>query len=139
MTGTLIERLEARHRLTPTGCWEWTGSGTLNGYGQISVDDRKWYVHRLAWTLLRGPIPRGMVIDHLCRNHACFNPDHLRVVTQRENLLSSPLTRPAIHAAKPCCPRCGGPYTIKRIGPRTQRYCRACQNERARSKTLLEG
>lgn len=44
-------------------------------------------VHRKVYELLVGPIPDGMTIDHLCRNRKCCNPDHLEVVTMRENVL----------------------------------------------------
>jgi hypothetical protein len=44
--------------------------------------------HRAAWMLTNGPVPEGMVLDHICRNRACINLDHLRVVTQRENIMA---------------------------------------------------
>ena len=44
------------------------------------------YAHRVYYERYRGPIPENMVIDHLCRNTACVNPDHMEVVTQTENI-----------------------------------------------------
>jgi hypothetical protein len=44
--------------------------------------------HRAAWMLANGPVPEGMVLDHICRNRACINLDHLRVVTQQENIMA---------------------------------------------------
>ena len=42
--------------------------------------------HRGVYTLLAGPIPEGMELDHLCRVPACVNPDHLEIVTHKENM-----------------------------------------------------
>ncbi len=73
----------------PDECWDWPGA-KCNGYGVagISVDCKpvRRYTYRLAYELLRGPIPKGLHIDHLCRNRACFNPFHLGAVTQQENI-----------------------------------------------------
>lgn len=65
-------------------CWEWSG-GLSDGYGYFRVGNRKTYIHRLAWETLRGPIPEGLHIDHLCRNTRCANPAHLEPVTAAEN------------------------------------------------------
>ncbi len=74
------------------GCWLWTAAKSQLGYGQFNaglIDGRKRYrpAHRIAWELLRGEIPSGLVLDHLCRVPSCVNPDHLEPVTQRANVL----------------------------------------------------
>lgn len=65
-------------------CHEWVLS-TRNGYGQVAFRGTMVRVHRYVWERDVGPIPEGMVIDHKCRNRACCNVDHLRVVTPKVN------------------------------------------------------
>ena len=67
------------------GCWEWTGARKPNGYGNFLFRGSTWMAHRVSWVLSRGEIPAGMLVDHLCFNHACVNPSHLRLVTQKQN------------------------------------------------------
>jgi hypothetical protein len=51
-----------------SGCWQWTGSKTKSGYGNIGVAGRTVYAHRFAYEIASGPIAEGLTIDHLCRN-----------------------------------------------------------------------
>lgn len=73
-----------------TPCWIW--SGALHGsneryrYGCIRRGKRLYPAHRFIYEQLRGPIPAGLVLDHLCRVTQCVNPDHVEPVTQRENM-----------------------------------------------------
>lgn len=67
-------------------CWTHTGYVMPNGYGQVRVAGKTMLVHRAAYEILVGPIPAGLDLDHLCRNRACYNPDHLEPVTRKENL-----------------------------------------------------
>jgi len=68
-------------------CWEWTAGRQGQGYGAFHpTKQTSVLAHRYAYELAYGPIPEGMVIDHLCRNRACVNVVHLEVVTNEENL-----------------------------------------------------
>ena len=69
-----------------TGCWDWKGRVLRNGYGKIAIKNVSTSAHRVAYELYKGPIPEGMMIDHLCRNRACCNPDHLEAVPHIENV-----------------------------------------------------
>jgi HNH endonuclease len=60
-------------------------TGPADPYGRIGKGSER-FVHRLGWKQLRGPIPDGMELHHRCGVHACWNPDHLQLVTHAENL-----------------------------------------------------
>lgn len=62
-------------------CWEWTGTIRPDGYGQLRAYGKMQRAHRVVWEWLAGPIPEGLTLDHLCRNRACVNPDHLEPVS----------------------------------------------------------
>lgn len=92
-----------RHLDRSGECWVWTGA--LNtGYGRVHVGPgrRSAYGHRVLYEMLVGPVPEGLDLDHLCRNRACCNPDHLEPVTRQENLLRGD-TLTAAHAADSDC------------------------------------
>jgi len=70
------------------GCWLWTASLNDSGYGQVNPGGRgnPLRAHRVLYEALVGPIPKGMTIDHLCRNRSCVRPDHMEIVTRAENV-----------------------------------------------------
>lgn len=88
------------HYVSPepnSGCWLWIGPIKDTGYGRFSVrDGSAWktvIAHRYSYEAENGPIPEGLVIDHLCRMRCCVNPDHLEAITNEENIRRGFLAR----------------------------------------------
>lgn len=112
-------------------CIVWVGCRDRQGYGKLGRNGRTWRAHRYVYEQTVGPIPAGMVIDHLCRNPSCVNVDHLEVVTQRVNVLRGE-TIPAAQAARTHCPH-GHEYTAENIyWAGNHRRCATCVRERMR-------
>lgn len=82
-----------------------------NGYGEVLFRGRKMRAHRVAWERVNGPIPDGLVIDHVCRERSCVNPDHLRAVSRRVNALENSLGPSALNHRKTVC-ACGTPLAV---------------------------
>jgi hypothetical protein len=122
-----------KYEVLPNGCWRSFCKPQLTGYVRVCrrEDGKKVgrMLHRIFYELHKGPIPAGMTLDHLCRNRGCINPDHLEPVTQRENLMRSPLAPARINSEKTHCPQ-GHPYEGDNlvINNKGQRTCRICLN-----------
>jgi hypothetical protein len=71
-----------------TTCIESKKGITTNGYSRIRINNKNIQAHRWAWELVNGQIPEGFVIDHICRNRKCVLPEHLRMITQQENIMA---------------------------------------------------
>jgi len=67
-------------------CWNWCGAKTTLGYGQIKFRGTSMLAHRYSYELTNGAIRPGGVIDHLCHNSSCVNPDHLREASHTQNM-----------------------------------------------------
>ena len=122
----------------PDECWLWRGATKPGGYGSIGTGTEatgrsSTQAHRAAYESAYGPIPEGLVIDHLCGVRACCNPAHLEAVTQAENMARSATSLPTRNAAKTHCPR-NHEYSEANtyIGKKNTRFCRTCDRENQR-------
>ena len=113
-----------------TGCWVWTAANDgQHGYGKVSINGRQLRAHRVVYAMHKGAIPDDLHLDHLCRNPACVNPEHLEPVTNRENVVRGPRVIQA-RAATHC--RHGHEWTPDNtyVHPRSgSRVCRACTRD----------
>lgn len=132
-----LARILSRSPADGNGCWVWHGCTTKNGYGIASVGSRKTgnyrqtLVHRFVYEQMVGPIPDGMVLDHLCRNRACCNPAHIEPVPFAENVRRGNSGK--FQASKTHCPAgheyAGSNLTYYANGGRR---CKACLREHNR-------
>lgn len=125
-----------------SGCWLWVGYNQPLGYGRFRVKGRKTLAHRFSYELHLGCIPNGMVLDHLCRNPSCVNPEHLEPVTQKSNSLRG--LRNQFFLNDYCAN--GHEYSEEntRVSKDGSRICRKCQciwqaNARSRKALGLAG
>lgn len=128
--GPLVERFWARVKIAD-GCWEWQGTVAPRGYGYLHVGAAKWVkAHRFSYETSVGPIPTGLVVDHLCLNPQCVRPDHLEAVTQYENLSRSTI----YNRNKTHCPR-GHEYTPDNVQlDDGKRHCKTCRSTQSKAR-----
>jgi hypothetical protein len=120
---SIEDRIRSAVLIDENDCWIWQrASASSTGYGRMRIPGgRSDYTHRVSYEAFVGPIPQGLVIDHLCRVTKCCNPAHLQAVRQQTNTLrgEGPAAR---NARKTHCPQ-GHPYD-------EQRRCRECKRKR---------
>lgn len=122
---------------TTTGCWVWVRQRNKHGYGHVCVGTRRSNTgktcgigagaHRVSYELHIGKIPAGLQIDHLCRNRACVNPQHLEPVSAKENVNRGETIAKAAKAATSC--KRGHVFTDSstRRWPDGRRACKICE------------
>ena len=146
-----VEMVTARIEVLPNECWHWTGAVNRWGYAVVetTVGNKSNRLARIMYELVIGPIPDGLVLDHLCHtrdetcpggascpHHRCVNPSHLEPVTVAENNLRG-RSQWAVNARKTHCPQ-GHPYDeqntrFKKYRGGIVRVCKTCAREQRRN------
>lgn len=130
-----IDRFNEKIQVTATGCHEWTAYRGHGGYGRFYLDGPAVMAHRWSYEYHVGPIPEGLVLDHLCRNPPCVNPEHLEPVTYAENTRRGigPLVKKAQAASRTHCAE-GHPFTPDNTYRDSKsRHCLTCKKAAARA------
>ena len=126
-------------RTVPDGqCAVWTGASKSNGYGVVTYKNTQTTVHRVMYLLTRGGIDPHRDVHHTCRNRACINPEHLALVTHKENLRLDKEARATCRNGHPWDD--SNTYTTQvkyKGGVRYQRYCRACRAAHQRTRRAI--
>jgi len=147
---SLLKRIAEKYAIKGD-CWIWTGArrsarSRLVEYGAVFYNGRPQQAHRVVYECVKGPIPHGLTLDHLCRNTLCVNPDHLEPVTMRENILRG--TGPSAQNAKKDHCKHGHEFTDanthrrgpgRRVGKRECRECRRAYELRRDRKNFTSG
>jgi len=118
------ERFRTRTAPHESGCLVWTGCLSASGYGRFYMGGETLWAHRVAYEFKNGSIPAGLVIDHLCRNRACVNPNHMEVVSNAENLRRG--------LAFNYKDGCNEGHTREPVNAQGRRICRKCKNAAGR-------
>lgn len=113
-------------------CWTYLGPFSWTCVGVPYGNYRGKRAHRLSYEAYKGPIPEGLVLDHLCRNTVCINPDHLEPVTIKENIMRG-ISFSVINSKKTACPKGHAYDEIVKQNNRRVRSCSECRLKRVRA------
>lgn len=129
MEEEIKNRLLSRIVKLNNGCWFYSGYKQKKGYGMMSAWGQLQGAHRISFKIFKGKIPIRKFLDHLCRNPSCVNPEHLEVVTNKENVLRG-IGVSAINKRKTKCIN-GHDFTKKNtlITKSGKRQCRKCRHD----------
>lgn len=139
-----LENLSKKFIIDSNGCWVWQANISQSGYGRVSAYNKVYQAHRLMYRQVKGDIPAGQVIDHLCRVRPCINPSHLEPVSIGENVKRGKPGSNHINNAQRAKTHCpiGHEYTTQNIYWQRDtkclsgysRKCKVCTLERVNAR-----
>jgi hypothetical protein len=137
----VIDRFWSKVIRITDSCWIWKGALKDDGYAQFWISNQhpphQEYIHRFVYEITKGSIPDGLAIDHLCRNRACPNPDHLEAVSSKENVLRG-IGITAVNSRKTHCKH-GHLLTAENIYVYDKgRVCKLCLKDREKQYKMKE-
>ncbi len=133
-----IERFLKKILIIKNGCWEFLYHFNQNGYGIFYFKNQTYLAHRFLYCYFNNGINNNLTLDHLCRNRACVNPNHLEQVTHRKNMIRGNC-QSIVNANKMECIR-GHPFDFSNtyINPCDgARQCRICRYDYNKKRQLL--
>lgn len=115
-------------------CWIWTAYRNKGGYGTYRDGRTMSLAHRVSYRAVRGDVPEGKELDHLCRNRSCVRPDHLEPVSRRENIARGESHVSAQMKTTTCGK--GHPFDSENsyVDGRGKRVCRTCVRDKVRGQ-----
>jgi hypothetical protein len=125
MKKTLEERFYSKINKIDS-CWIWTASKNDQNYGLIWVNGKHVRAHRISYMLAYGELSDKLVIDHLCRNTLCVNPEHLEQVPQSENVKRGMAGK--INNAQRKKTHCPKGHEYSRVTKQGYRQCGTCRS-----------
>lgn len=125
----LAARFWPNVRVDDSGCWLWAPAAPNGTYGRFRALGRRVGAHRVAYTALKGPIPDGLELDHLCRRPPCVNPAHLEPTTHRENVLRGVAPAALVHKSTTCGRGHPKSKRTTQVKPDGTLRCRRCHTD----------
>ena len=126
-------------QILENGCWMWLAGTFSRGYGVFQWHNKARLAHRFVYEKLRGPVPKGLELDHLCRNTSCVHLSHLEAVTHRENVLRGDGV--AAHRARQTHCKRGHALTeenVYRYPKGSNRACRVCRDAAGKKRRTVK-
>lgn len=89
----ILQKFHTNYVVLDNGCWQWVAGKEKAGYSKFWDGVYSVRGHRFSYIIFKGKIKKGTHIDHVCKNKLCVNPEHLEMVSPRENALRGRQTK----------------------------------------------